>query len=197
MHMYVYVVCYAPLNGQVDCGNGLVTWGFEGDNCNFSCDPGYMLQGNVTSGTCENNRYWSDELSFSGSKSDESSFSGSGSDESSFSGSGRDKPLFSGSGSEESPFYGSWSGGLPSCVPFNCSKDTLPVPPNTRAPPSCDLTYLSQCTVSCDEGFTGDDVTYLCNLTSDLTVVNWMVPNRAMINQPCERGLLLYQIYYC
>ena len=159
-------MCYAPLSGQVDCGNGLVNMGFEGDNCNFSCDPGYMLQGNVTSGTCKNNGNWNDEL------------------------------LFSGSGSEELPFSGSWSGGLPSCVPLNCSKYTLPVPANATVLqlPSCGPAYQSQCTVSCEEGFTGDNVTYLCNVTSDPSMVDWMVLNRTEIDQKCEGGLLLYQI---
>ena len=61
--MCPYVVCYAPLNGQVDCGSGLVNMGLEGDNCTLiSCDPGYMLQGSVTSGTCENNGNWSEGL---------------------------------------------------------------------------------------------------------------------------------------
>ena len=41
------IVCSAPLNGQVDCGNGLVNVGHEGENCDFSCDSGYMLQENV------------------------------------------------------------------------------------------------------------------------------------------------------
>ena len=31
-----------------------------------------------------------------------------------------------------------------------------------------------QCTVSCIEGFTGDDVTYLCNVTSDPIMVDWV-----------------------
>ena len=54
-----FIVCNAPLNGQVDCSSGLVNMGVEGDNCTFSCDPGYMLQGSVTSGTCENTGSWS------------------------------------------------------------------------------------------------------------------------------------------
>ena len=45
--MYVHVVCPTPFNGQVDCGSGLVTIAVEGDNCTFSCNPGYMLQGSV------------------------------------------------------------------------------------------------------------------------------------------------------
>ena len=114
--------------------------GLEGDNCSFSCDPGYRLQGSDTSRACENN--------------------------------------------------GNWSRRLPSCVPLNCSKNNLPIPANATVLqlPSCDLVYQSQCTVSCDEGFTGDDVTYLCNVTSDPTMVNW-VPIGG-VDVMCERGLL-------
>ena len=140
--MCVLLVCSAPLNGQADCGSGLVNNGVEGDSCNFSCDPGYMLQGSVTSGTCGNT--------------------------------------------------GSWSGGLPSCVPFNCSNTSLPVPANAIVLqlPSCGLAYQSQCTVSCNEGFTGDDVTYLCNVTSDPTIVDWIERSSTEINYMCHRGML-------
>ena len=131
------IVCSAPHNGQVDCGRGLVNMGVEGDNCTFSCGLGYMLQGSVTSGTCENT--------------------------------------------------GNWSGGLPSCVPLNCSHDNLSVPANATVP-SCDLAYQSQCTVSCNEGFIVDNVTYLCNVTSDPTMVDWAPINGIAINHTCERG---------
>ena len=56
------------------------------------------------------------------------------------------------------------------------------------AVPSCPLQYQSQCTVSCDEGFTGDDVTYLCNATSDLMAVTW-IPIGG-IDIMCKRGFL-------
>ena len=112
----------------------------EGNNCTFSCDPGYMLQGSVTSGTCENT--------------------------------------------------GSWSGGLPSCVSLNCT-EMLPLGV-TIVSPSCGLAYRSQCTVSCDEGFTGNDVTYLCNVTSNPTMVDW-VPIGG-VGVICERGLLLIYV---
>ena len=135
------IVCSAPLNGQVDCGSGLVNIGLEGENCNFSCDPGYMLQGSVTSGTCENT--------------------------------------------------GNWSEGLSSCVPLNCTEDNITMQA-TRQLTSCDMTYQSQCTVSCDEGFTGDDVTYLCNVTSDPTMVDWI--SIGGVDVMCERGLLLTMI---
>ena len=52
----------------------------------------------------------------------------------------------------------------------------------------CELQYQSQCTVSCDEGFTGDNVTYLCNITNDPTMVDW-VPIGG-VHVMCERGLL-------
>ena len=134
------IECSAPLNGQVDCGAGLVDIGLEGEDCTFLCDPGYMLQGSVTNGTCVNT--------------------------------------------------GRWSGGLPSCVPPSCIDrsgmlgDGVLVIPSS----SCGLTYQSQCTVSCDEGFTGGDVTYLCNVTSNPTMVEW-VPIGGM-NISCKRGLL-------
>ena len=85
---------------------------------------------------------------------------------------------------------GSWSGGMPSCISLNCSEYNLPVPANAKVLqlPSCGLAYQSQCTVSCDEGFIGDDVTYLCNVTSDPTMVDW-VPIGA-VDAMCERGLL-------
>ena len=146
--MRIARVCSAPLNGQVDCGSGLVNIGLEEDTCTFTCDPGYMLQGSVTSGTCENTR--------------------------------------------------SWSEGLPSCVPLNCSEDDLPIPVNAVVLqlPSCGPVYQSQCTVSCDEGFTGDDVTYLCNyVTSDRIMVDWMVINSTQMNHMCHRGLLMMILY--
>ena len=113
--------------------------GVEGDNCTFSCNPGYILQESVTSGICEST--------------------------------------------------GSWSGGLPSCTPLNCPNNpeilvdgiTIVLPSS-----SCRLQYQSQCTVSCDEGFTGDDVTYLCNVTSDPTMVDWIPLDGTDIS--CERG---------
>ena len=117
--------------------------GLEGDNCTFSCDPGYMLQGSVTSGSCENT--------------------------------------------------GSWSRGIPSCVLLNCTSNVTVADGVTVIPSSsCELQYLSQCTVSCDEGFTGDNVTYLCNVTSDPTMVDWISISNTGTNHMCQRGLLLH-----
>ena len=82
----------------------------------------------------------------------------------------------------------SWSGGDPICEPLSCSDVTM-VADDIITSSSCDMTYQSQCTVSCDEGFTGDDVTYLCNVTSDPTMVDW-VPIGG-VDVMCERGLLL------
>ena len=81
----------------------------------------------------------------------------------------------------------SWSGGDPICEPLKCSNVTMVADDIMSS--SCDMTYQSQCTVSCDEGFTGDDVTYLCNVTSDPTMVDW-IPIGG-VDVMCERGLLV------
>ena len=81
----------------------------------------------------------------------------------------------------------SWSGGDPICVALNCNNRVL-AGGVIVIPSSCGLQYQSQCTVSCDEDFTGDDVTYLCNVTSDPTMVDW-VPIGG-VDVMCERGLL-------
>jgi len=115
----------------------------EGDNYNFSCDPRYMSQENVTSENTE-----------------------------------------------------SGSGGLPSCtcVPLNCSADSLPVPANAEVVPSCGSQNQSQYTVLCGEGFTGGNVTYLCNVTSDPAMVDWVAVDGVEMNHTCQRGLLLHLI---
>ena len=125
------LICPAPLNGQVDCGTG--------NNCIFSCDPGYILQGNITSGVCESNRNWSGGL-------------------------------------------------LPSCEPLSCPNRTGDVIGTGHTVPPCQLQYQSQCTVSCDEGFTGDNVTYMCDIDvrNDPTTVTWI---RIGGNEMCERSM--------
>ena len=125
------LICPSPLNGQVICNRG--------NNCTFSCDPGYMLEGS-DSGICENTENWSE--------------------------------------------------GLPSCVPLNCTRnpDILGNGVIYIQSLSCRRQYQLQCTVSCDEGFTGDDVMYLCNVTSGPTMVDW-VPIGG-VDVMCERGLL-------
>ena len=81
---------------------------------------------------------------------------------------------------------GSWSGGNPICEPLSCSDVTM-ITDGVMTSSLCNMTYQSQCTVSCDEGFTGDDVTYLCNVTSDPTIVDWVPISR--VDVMCERGL--------
>ena len=119
-------MCSTPPNGQVDCDSGLVNMGLEEETCTFSCDPGNMLQGSVTSGTCENT--------------------------------------------------GSWSGRLPSYVLLNCANRIVSSDNSELSPLSalCNLTYLSECPLGCNEGFSGDNVTYLCSLKNDVNIVEWM-----------------------
>jgi len=140
-------VCISPRNGQVDCGNGLVNNGYEGENCTFVCNPGYsLMQGNVTNGTCENN--------------------------------------------------GNWSKGLPSCARLRCGGINSHVRErNAMRSQSCNQQYLSQCTVSCNEGFVGDNVTYLCNVTDDPNIITWM-PIGSAIECERKRGLLTLDIMF-
>ena len=79
-----------------------------------------------------------------------------------------------------------WSRGFPTCVPLNCPEG-ISIYTNAFVQfQECTLTYLSQCELSCPGGYIGDDVTYLCNVTSDLSVVDW-VPIDG-VNMSCERG---------
>ena len=80
---------------------------------------------------------------------------------------------------------GNWSGGDSMCIPCRCPDVTV-VADDIMQQSLCNMTYQSQCTVSCDEGFTGNDVTYLCNVTSDPIMVNW-IPIGG-VDVMCERG---------
>ena len=82
-----------------------------------------------------------------------------------------------------------WSGGLRTCVPYRCpnristSNTTFVSLVNS----TCAQTYLSQCRIYCLDGFIGEDVVYVCDITSDSTVLNW-VPIGGL-HSVCERGL--------
>ncbi|XP_065899762.1 sushi, von Willebrand factor type A, EGF and pentraxin domain-containing protein 1-like isoform X2 [Dysidea avara] len=180
-----------PCPSFTDPNNGMITCllGDDGvpsyeDTCNFTCNTGYELTGSDTR-TCQSDGSWS------------------GSDDvcrrvrcptlsngsllcpnETTTGVFEDSCTFSCNGGYElqGPNNGtcladqSWSGGLPSCVPLNCPDNRAAAPDGVILipSPSCSLVYQSQCTLSCDEGFTGDNVTYLCNVTSDPTMVDWV-----------------------
>ena len=80
---------------------------------------------------------------------------------------------------------GIWNGGLPSCVPLNCT-ELLPAGRNVNV--SCGFQYQSRCTVLCDEDSTENSVTYLCNVTSDPNIVEWVLISG--MNISCQRGSL-------
>ena len=144
MHKYVKyvntIVCLAPQNGKVNCGNGSADMGLDGNNCTFSCDLGYALQGNVTNGICEST--------------------------------------------------GSWGPRAPFCKQLLCGTEMLRDLGAIVLPSGlCNLRFQSQCYVSCDEGFIGNDVTYLCNTTNDSTIVYWMPMGG--VDVMCEKGLFI------
>ena len=84
---------------------------------------------------------------------------------------------------------GNWSEELPFCVPLTCNNITGTLGDGVTQS-SCGLQYQSQCNVSCDEGYTGDNVMYLCNVTSNLTMVDWVPVGGEDVM--CERGLFWY-----
>jgi len=85
-----------------------------------------------------------------------------------------------------------WSRGLPNCVARNCPARILTS--NTSflslADSPCTQTYLSRCKVYCRDGFTGEEVIYLCNVTTHPRVLNW-IPIGG-IHSVCEKSLLIF-----
>ena len=82
-----------------------------------------------------------------------------------------------------------WEGESPVCIPLDCP-DRIMVDLDVVYPSflMCNLSYLSECTLFCTYGFTENNVTYLCNVTNDATVVDWMPIGG--VDVMCERGLL-------
>ena len=80
----------------------------------------------------------------------------------------------------------SWSGGDPICVALNCS--TSPPLNNSQLQSSCDTQYQSTCIATCNEGYTRNNVlnvTYLCNITVDPEVVEWVTLDETS----CKRSM--------
>jgi len=89
-----------------------------------------------------------------------------------------------------------WSGGLPSCVPINCSdRIYLDEGHVSLVESTCRLPYLSRCIISCRHGSTGDHIIYLCNVTSNPAVVDW-VPIGG-VHSSCERGMFYSIVCKC
>ena len=88
-----------------------------------------------------------------------------------------------------------WSGGLSSCVLQKCPVRILTSNASfvSVTNSTCTRTYSTQCTLSCPENFIGVDITYLCNVTSDPAVVDW-IPIGG-VHSACEKGLLLLYIH--
>ncbi|XP_065894420.1 P-selectin-like isoform X2 [Dysidea avara] len=84
-----------------------------------------------------------------------------------------------------------WSRGSSSCVPLNCP-DRISTTDGIVHLQTCPLTYLSRCKISCPDGFIGDGVTYLCNVTSDSTVVGWTLNHSACERDTKETGSIPY-----
>ena len=80
---------------------------------------------------------------------------------------------------------GSWSV-VPTCVIVNCS--TSPPLVNSQLQLPCNTQYQSNCTATCDEGYTRDNITnvdYYCNVSIAADRVEWMAVNGAS----CQTGV--------
>ena len=80
-----------------------------------------------------------------------------------------------------------WSGEKPSCEPKNCpNRILLNDGEHILNESLCQLHYRAQCRLFCNEGHKGDDVIYVCTVTSNPAVIDW-VPIGG-IHASCERG---------
>ena len=82
-----------------------------------------------------------------------------------------------------------WSGVPRTCVPLNCldritTSNTSFV---SLVHSTCTRTYLSQCRVYCLVGYTGEDVIYVCNVTSNPDMLDW-IPMGG-VHSLCVRGM--------
>lgn len=80
-----------------------------------------------------------------------------------------------------------WSGTIrsPYCILQECP-DRILTPNGKVNLDVCSLEYLSRCILSCRDGFIGDSVNYLCNLTKS-TTLDWIPIGGE--HASCERGL--------
>ena len=53
----------------------------------------------------------------------------------------------------------------------------------------CDLTYQSKCNVSCDYGYTGNNITYVCGVHNASRVLDWIPVDDAQPHVMCDIGL--------
>ena len=85
--------------------------------------------------------------------------------------------------------HNGWSNEPSNCEPRMCNRRGINRR-NTMLPSPCTRQYQSNCTLSCKDGFIGDNVTYMCRLSSNNNSVIWVPINGAEIM--CERGKYTY-----
>ncbi|XP_065899134.1 uncharacterized protein [Dysidea avara] len=185
-----------PNNGMITCSLGDDGVPSYEDTCSFTCNTGYELTGSDTR-TCQSDGSWSDSDDVcrrvrcpslanpnNGVVTCLPGDDGIPSFEDICNFTCNTGYELTGSDTRTCQSDGSWSGVVTSCPPLNCSSQIINNV--TISQPSCNQAYQSQCTLSCSEGYTGDGVTYLCNVTSDPTIVEW-VPIGG-VDVMCERA---------
>ncbi|XP_065899767.1 CUB and sushi domain-containing protein 1-like [Dysidea avara] len=181
-----------PNNGIITCSLGDDGVPSYEDTCSFTCNTGYELTGSDTR-TCQSDGSWSDSdvcrrvqcptLSNGSLLCPNGATTGVFEDTCTFSCNGGYE--LQGSNNGTCLADQSWSGGDPICVVLNCS--TSPPLDNSQLQLPCDTQYQSTCVASCDEGYVTRNnvtsVTYLCDVTTNPDVVEWLLRDDAS----CQR----------
>jgi len=92
---------------------------------------------------------------------------------------------------------GNWSRGNPTCIRNSCPNHIITfrtdklshVVQHATILAGCDLTYQSKCNVSCDYGYTGSNITYLCDVTNTTGVLAWVPVDDTQPHLMCFIGL--------
>jgi len=93
---------------------------------------------------------------------------------------------------------GNWSRGNPTCLRNYCCPNHMTtfrtdkyshLVQHTTILAGCGLQYQSKCNVSCDYGYTGNNITYLCDVHNASRVLDWIPVNDAQPHLMCDIGL--------
>ena len=93
--------------------------------------------------------------------------------------------LSDGSSVQRCQSNGSWNESEASCKIRKCSKSSLPQ--NSKLNRSCSNKYMKQCSLQCQEGFTGTgNSLYMCNISKGESSPSWKMAGDQPWN--CSKG---------
>ncbi|XP_065903131.1 sushi, von Willebrand factor type A, EGF and pentraxin domain-containing protein 1-like isoform X3 [Dysidea avara] len=193
-----------PANGDIlSCSSGIIGSGYEGDTCMFMCDEGYVLA-NHNGSVCLSNGSWSvtnpcKRVCLAPHNGDADCGSGlvqtAGlvGDNCTFT-CNTGYLLYGNVTNGTCESSGNWSGGNPICRRNSCPNHITTlrtdkysqVVEHTTILAGCGLEYQSTCNVSCDYGYTGNSIIYLCNVTNTSGVLEWVPDDDAQPHLMCQ-----------